>query len=333
MATEESSPILSATMAPAPAVIAAAPPLDLAARAFRVGVLFAAASALLFSTKGIIIKLAYAEGLDAETLMALRLGLALPVYLVIGAFSIRDRRRTGRALPDRRLVFATCLVGLLGYYVASYTDFLGLQYVSAQFERMILFTYPLLVVLFGAWFFGQKTRPAALVCIGIAYCGLALMVVEKLGETGSNVLLGTGLVLVAAVSFALYQLLAKPLISTVGPGLFTCIAMSAAAAAALLHFVLSHPLSALAVTPTAFWHAVLLAVGATILPSFLLASALHRISAQANSAIGMVSPAATIVLAFLILGERLTVLDVFGTMLVIGAVGWMTFGRARAAPA
>jgi len=330
MANRDVPPILSATMAPAPVAVADAPPLDHAARAFRVGILFAAASALLFSTKGIIIKLAYEEGLDAETLMALRLGLALPVYLVIGAFSIRDRRRTGRALPDRRLVFATCFVGLLGYYVASYTDFLGLQYVSAQLERMILFTYPLLVVLFGAWFFGQKTRPAALVCIAVAYCGLALMVVEKLGETGGNLLLGTGFVLVSAVSFAFYQLLAKPLISTVGPRLFTCIAMSAAAAAALLQFVLSHPLSALAVTPTASWYAVLLAVGATIVPSFLLASALHRISAQTNSAIGMVSPAATIVLAFVVLGERLTLLDVLGTLLIVGAVGWMTFGGRRA---
>lgn len=330
MATEDVPPILSATMAPAPVAIADAPPLDHAERAFRIGVLFAAASALLFSTKGIIIKLAYEEGLDAETLMALRLGLALPVYLVIGALSIRDRRRTGRALPNRRLVLGTCLVGLLGYYVASYTDFLGLIHVSAQFERMILFTYPLLVVLFGALFFGHKASPAVLVCMGIAYCGLALMVLEKLGETGSNLLLGTAFVLVSAASFAFYQLFAKPLISAVGPRLFTCIAMSAAAAAALLHFVLSHPLSALAVTPTAFWYAVLLAVGATIVPSFLLASALHRISAQANSAIGMVSPAATIVLAFFILGERLTLLDVLGTLLVIGAVGWMTFGTRKA---
>src|SRR5690606_20912241 len=139
------------------------------------------ASAILFSTKGIVIKLAYAEGLDAETLMALRLGLALPVYIVIGALSVRDRFRTARPLPARRLVLATCFVGLLGYYVASYTDFLGLLHISAQFERMILFTYPLLVVLFGAWFFGHRIRPSALVAIGIAYCGLALMVIEKLG--------------------------------------------------------------------------------------------------------------------------------------------------------
>ncbi|MCW5713337.1 MAG: DMT family transporter [Bauldia sp.] len=331
MATQDAPPILSATVAPAPVAIADAPAFDQAARAFRVGILFAAASALLFSTKGIVIKLAYAEGLDAETLMALRLGLALPVYLVIGALSIRDRRRTGRALPPRRQVVAACFVGILGYYVASYTDFLGLRYVSAQFERMILFTYPLLVVLFGAWFFGQKPQRSAIIAIGIAYCGLALMVMEKLGEAGGNLLLGTGFVLCSAVAFAFYQLLAKPLISSIGPRLFTCIAMSAAAAVALLQFVLSHPLSALAVTPTAFWYAVLLAVGATILPSFLLASALHRISAQVNSAIGMVSPAATILLAFLILGERLTVLDVIGTLLVIGAVGWMTFGGRKAA--
>ncbi|MGV8839384.1 MAG: DMT family transporter [Bauldia sp.] len=333
MASEAAPPALSATTAPAPVALADAPSTDHGARAYRIGVLFAAAAAFLFSTKGIVIKLAYEEGLDAETLMALRLGLSLPVYLAIGVFSIRDHRKTGRPLPGLRLVASACFVGFLGYYVASYTDFLGLQYVSAQFERMIIFTYPLLVVLFGAWFFGQKARPAALVCIAIAYGGLALMIVEKLGEPGSNLFLGVGFVLASAIAFAFYQLLAKPVIGAMGPRLFTCIAMTAASVVALLQFAVTHPISALAVTPTAFWYAVLLAVGATVIPSFLLASALHRISAQSNSAISMVSPPATIVLAFLVLGERLSVLDAVGIVLVLGAVAWMTLGDRRAAMA
>lgn len=331
MPSEAAPPVLSATTAPAPVAMADAPPIDHGARAYRVGVLFAAAAAFLFSTKGVVIKLAYEEGLDAETLMALRLGLSLPVYLAIGALSIRDRRKTGRPLPGRRLVLSACFVGFLGYYVASYTDFLGLEYVSAQFERMIIFTYPLLVVLFGAWFFGQKARPAAFVCIAIAYGGLALMIVEKLGEPGSNLFLGIGLVLVSAIAFAFYQLLAKPVIGAMGPRLFTCIAMTAASVVALVQFFVTHPVAALAVSPTAFWYSVLLAVGATIIPSFLLAAALHRISAQANSAISMVSPPATIVLAYFVLGETLTVLDAAGVGLVLAAVAWMTFGDRRAA--
>ena len=129
------------TIEPAPPVLAAPSAERAAARSLRVGYAFAAASALLFSTKGIIIKLGYQEGLDAETLLALRLGIALPVFLAIGALSLRDRARKARPLPSLRLVAASAGVGLLGYYFAAYTDFLGLQYISAQFERMILFTF------------------------------------------------------------------------------------------------------------------------------------------------------------------------------------------------
>jgi drug/metabolite transporter (DMT)-like permease len=316
---------------PAPPVLAATP--DAAARrSIRLGYLFGIASALLFASKGVVVKLAYQEGLDAETLLALRLGLALPVYLAIGALSFRDRARTGRPLPVRRLVIASALVGLLGYYVASYTDFLGLQYISAQFERMILFTFPLFVVLFGAWFFNLPARREVLIAIAVAYAGLAIMFFGRLDSIGgADIALGVAFVLAAAIAYAFYQLLAKPLIASVGPRLFTCIAMTAAAAAALLQFVLTHPLSDLSVSATAFWYSVLLAVGATIAPSFLLAAALHRISAQANSTIGMLSPIGTIILAWIVLGETLSGLDIAGTALVILAVGWISLRERSAA--
>lgn len=321
MAIDPAPPVLIPVLPPTPA--------ETAARALRVGYIFAAASAVLFSTKGVVIKLAYAEGLDAPTLLALRMGIALPVYLAIGALSLRDRARTARPLPPARLVLATALVGLLGYYVASYTDFLGLQYISAQFERMILFTFPLFVVLFGAWFFKLPMVRSVLVAIAIAYSGLALIFVTKFGEFGQQTAIGALWVLAAAISFAFYQLLAKPLIGQVGPRLFTCIAMIAASAAALLQFFVTHPVSDLAVSNAALWYSILLAFGATIVPTFLLAAALHRISAQANATIAMLSPTVTIALAWVVLDERMTALDLAGAALVFAGVGWMTLGNRR----
>ncbi len=316
---------------PAPPVLADLPPgEEAAARSVRIGYVFAATSALLFSAKGVVIKLAYGEGLDAETLMASRLGLALPVYLAIGALSLHDRFRRSRPLPSRRLVLAAAGVGLLGYYGASYLDFLGLETISAQFERMILFTFPLFVVLFGAWFFGLPARREVLLAIAVSYAGLALMFAGKVSVLGSDIVLGALFVLVAAVISAFYQLLAKPLIGAVGPRLFTCIAMSAAAGAVLIQFFATHPVEALSVSPAAFRYAALLAVGATIVPSFLLAAALHRISAQENATIGMLSPVATIALAAIVLGERMTAVDIAGAALVILGVGWMTIGDRRA---
>jgi drug/metabolite transporter (DMT)-like permease len=295
-----------------------------ASRAMWIGYGLAALGAVLFSTKAIFIKLAYAEGINAETLLALRMLLSLPFYVSIGLLSVAERHRTGRELPSGGLVFRAALVGLLGYWFASYTDFLGLVYISAQFERLILFTYPAFVVLFGALFFAQPIRPKALTGIAISYAGLALIFLADGSVPSGDLGKGAALVFSAAIAFALYQLLAKDLIGKIGPRLFTCIAMSGAAVAALLQFALTQPLESILVTPKLLGYGVLLAIGATVLPSFLLNAALQKISAQANATIGTLSPVVTILLAVMILGERFTLIDAAGTALVIAGVGWFT---------
>src|SRR5690606_25615223 len=164
----------------APLVIASeTPPISINPAAerpgyLRMGYFFAAMGAFLFSSKAIAIKLAYEDAtIDAETLLALRMALSPPFYAVIAAIALRDRRRRAEPLPSRGLVVESALVGALGYWFASYTDFLGLEYISASFERLILFTYPFFVVVFGAVFFGKRISPRALLAIGISYIGLA----------------------------------------------------------------------------------------------------------------------------------------------------------------
>jgi drug/metabolite transporter (DMT)-like permease len=131
------------------------------------------------------------------------------------------------------------------------------------------------------------------------------------------------------VTFALYQLFAKQLIGQIGPQLFTCIAMSGAAGAALLQFAITQPLSDILVGPRLLAYGLLLAIGATVVPSFLLNAALQRISAQANATIGTLSPVVTIALAILILREPVTWTDAAGSALVIAGVGWFTLGDRR----
>ena len=300
-----------------------------APRSNTTGYALAAAGALLFSTKAIAIKLAYAESVDAETLLALRMLLALPFYAVIGVYSLRDRIVTGRGLPGARLVAMTIAAGLLGYWVSSYLDFLSLEYISAQVERLILFTYPLFVVIFGALFFGQKLSGRALIAIGISYIGLMVIFGQNAMTGGQDGLIGGLLVLAAAVIFAFYQLFAKNLIAVIGPRLFTCIAMGGAAVGAIGQFFITHPASDLIVSQRVWLISVYLAIGATVLPSFFNNAALHRISAQANATIGNLSPVATIILAWLILGEVLSPLAWFGTVLVLAGVAWFTIAERK----
>ncbi len=304
------------------------PPAQAVAAAARgtveLGYAFAAIGAILFSTKAIAIKLAYGGPVDAATLLALRMALAVPVYVAIGVLAVIDMRRRGKPLPPLKILFHAALVGALGYWFASYADFIGLEFISAQFERLILFTYPLFVVIFGALFFRQPIRMRAIGAILVSYAGLMLIFVEKVESGGSNAIIGAGFVLASALAFAFYQLLAKSVIAVMGPRLFTCVAMSGAAIGAFATFLVQHPVGDLAVSQRVFALSVFLAIGATVLPSFFLNAALHRISAQANAAIGTVSPVVTIVLAVIFLGESLSPVGMFGAALVLAGVAWFT---------
>ncbi len=291
------------------------------------GMLFAAAGAILFSTKAIAIKLAYEEPIDAETLLALRMIISLPVFVFIGAWSVLDRRREGRGFPGWRLIFGTIILGLVGFWLSSYFDFLGLEYISAQLERLILFTYPVFVVIFGALFFRQPISRRAVIAIGISYAGLVTVLSQDLAEGGDGIVTGSLLVLACAIMFALYQLFAKDYISQIGPRLFTCIAMSAGAAGAIGQFFLTHPPSMLHVSGRTWTLAAFIAIGSTVLPSFLMSAALHRIPAQTNAAIGTLSPIVTIILAWAILGEAMTLIGWLGTALVIAGIGWFTLAE------
>ncbi len=294
-----------------------------------IGYALAAAGAILFSSKGVIIKFAYAEKVDTETLLALRMGLSVPIYVAIGLIALSRQGRP--AALEGRMVAASLAVGVLGYWFASYTDFLGLVYISAPFERLILFTYPLFTVLLGAAFFGQPFRMRALLAFALSYAGLALVFAKDAQAGGVDAIrTGAALVLCSAVAFALYQLLAKPRIGAIGPKLFTCIAMSGAAVASLIQFLLLRDLSVLAGLSARAWVvAIVLAAIGTVVPSFLLSAALHRISAQANAVIGTISPVATLALAALLLGEQVTAVDLLGAALVLAGVGWFTLAERK----
>jgi drug/metabolite transporter (DMT)-like permease len=303
------------------------------------GYLLAGFGSILFAMKGILIKLAYGTGnaiaVDAITLLALRMSFAMPVYVVIGALTWRDRIKDGVPLPAGRLVLLACLVGLLGYYLSSYLDFQGLVYLSAQFERLILYTYPVFVMILGALFFGGRLTRLGILALVVSYAGIATIFLDGGAGQGPHVALGVALVLGSAFTFALYQLLAKSLITQVGSRMFTCVAMTAASIGMLTHFFAWKGVSALFALPA---HIVLigavLAIFATVLPSFMLNAALGRIGAEAVAMIGTLSPVATIAMAIMVLGEPFTLTDAFGTLLVIAGVGLFTWhdGRRRAAP-
>jgi Predicted permease, DMT superfamily len=306
-----------------------APPLTStsAPRFDTVGYAFAIGGAVLFSTKGIFIKLAYAHGVATETLLALRMAVALPVYAVI--FLVLLKRTPGiiGKLGGRTLL-ATMLVGLLGYYVSSYLDFAGLQFVSAQYERLVLFTYPFFVLVLGVWFFGDRMAWGVVPGMLISYLGLAVIFGWNLVAEPQGLFAGTALVMAAALTFALYQHLAKRQMKVIGSGVFTCIGMSTAALAAIGQDAVVHGVGNLAsLDAQTLGYGLALGIFGTVLPSFLMNAGIARIGARATSTTAGIGPVVTAVIAVVVLGEAFTVFHAVGTALVIAGI--TLFGRAE----
>jgi drug/metabolite transporter (DMT)-like permease len=296
-----------------------------------IGYSLAAAGAALFSSKAIFIKLAYLERSDASLMLASRMAFSLPFFIVIGLYAFNKRRQAGLPAPGMKMIALAAVNGFIGYYIASYLDFAGLLFITAQLERLVLFTYPVFVMLLGFMFFKGRITSSGIIAALITYAGLALVFANGITIEGWSTTIGTVLVLGAALTFALYQLLAKNLIGGLGSLLFTSIGMSAASIAGLTHYAVT----ATQIAPHVSYHYLALAAGtaifATVVPSFLINAGLGRIGPQATSMISTISPLVTIILAMIFLGEAFTLVDAIGTALILAGIGYYTWADSRAA--
>jgi drug/metabolite transporter (DMT)-like permease len=272
------------------------------------GYAFAAAGAILFSTKGIFIKLAYAHGVTTEMLLSLRMLVALPVYLVI-LVTILRREESLRRLLTPRIVLTSMAVGILGYY-------------------LVLFTYPFFVLLFGVWIFGDRMVWGVVPAMLVSYAGLLVIFGWNLAVNPDGLVLGTLLVLGSAITFALYQHLAKRQMLVLGAGLFTCIGMSTAAVCAIgQNLLVAGPASYLALEPEIWAYGLALGILGTVLPSFLMNMGMARIGARATSSTAAFGPVVTIIIAVIVLSEPFTMYHAIGTLLVLA--GSVLFTRAE----
>lgn len=283
----------------------------------NVGLAYAVLGAILFSTKSVIIKLAYAHPVTPEALLALRLLFALPFYLFVAL------RARSAATPMSSVDWLKVVgLGLMGYYVASIFDFLGLTYISAGLERLILYTYPLFVLLLSAVAFGRRVTGRDALAFCAAYGGITLVVLDDGAKlAAANLGAGVTLVLLAAASYAVYLVGSQQLIPRIGAARYTALTMPAAAAGALVHFAVTEPVARLFEQPAAIYgYALFLGVFSTVLPTFLISAGLARIGAAKTAMVGAIGPIATMLLAWPLLGEPITVVQLIGSALVVYGV-------------
>lgn len=281
------------------------------------GALFALLAAAGFSAKAILVKLAYADQVDAITLLALRMMFSVPVFLAVTLWTNTNKQYAALTWRDR---FAVLALGLTGYYLASYLDFLGLQYISAGLERLILFLYPTMVVVLTAWLYRQAIKPREKLALILSYAGIALVFVHDVGMRENGVWTGALLVFGSALAYAIYLIGADHSIARIGATRFTAYAMTVASAASIVQFAVTHPLNSLILSKRVYYLGLAMAVFSTVLPAFLLSAAMRRIGAGTTALIGAIGPVSTIYLAWAFLGEGVSLTQITGSMLVLAGV-------------
>jgi drug/metabolite transporter (DMT)-like permease len=282
----------------------------------------AVAGAIAFSGKAIIVKLAYRHGVDAVTLIMLRMLFALPLFLGMAWWSSRGKPAISRA--DWLGIVG---LGVSGYYLASFLDFAGLQYISASLERLILYLNPTLVMLLGWILYRKSFNGRQIVGMAISYAGVILVFGQEVQLEGTNVALGALLVFASAVSYAAYLVYSGSMVQRLGALRLVGLATSVACMCCIVQFLLLRPVSsAFDVAPPVIWLSLLNATACTAVPVVRVMMAIERIGATMSAQTGMVGPMSTILMGVLILDEPFTAGIAAGTVLVVAGI--FVFSRA-----
>jgi len=285
-----------------------------------IGILWGIFGVVLFSTKAILVKLAYRYEVDTLELLLFRMLFSVPFYLII----LLSIQRKEKHVPTKKDGLWIILFGFLGYYMASYFDFLGLNYIKAGLERIILFIYPTIVVLLGYVFFKDRISRQQGIAICITYFGVLITFWGELDFSGNKTLWGGFLVFLSAITYASYLVGSGWLIPKYGVLRFTCYAMIVSTCCVLVHYSFNGDWNLACFPMPVYVYGLLMAIISTLIPSFLVSASIKRLGASSFSILGSLGPVSTIILAYVFLGEQLTYLQLLGMLVVIAGVTYLS---------
>ena len=289
------------------------------------GMLMAAAGAIAFSGKAIIVKLAYRYGVDAVTLLMYRMLFALPLFVVMAWWAGR-----GKPALDKRQWLAVLGLGFSGYYMASFLDFWGLQYISASLERLILYLNPTLVLLLAWLVYGRRIGARQAWAMALSYAGVFVVFSHEVRFEGTATAIGAALVFGSAISYAVYLMFSGEFVKQLGSLRLVGLATTVACLLCIAQFVVLRPFSAALVAPEVISLSLFNAVFCTAVPVLLVMMGIERIGSGLASQFGMIGPMSTLVMGSLILDEPFTAWVVAGTVLVLLGVFWASRIKAPA---
>lgn len=284
------------------------------AKNFWLGIFLGVLGIVLFSSKAVMVKLAYQYEVNAITVLLLRMLFSFPFYVVI-AFLYRNKNQEIKT--SKIDYYWVIFFGLVGYYLASYFDFVGLTYIKASLERIILFVYPTIVILLNRLFLKQPITKIQILAIFLSYVGIVIAFSDEVEISGNNSYLGGFFVLLSAITYASYLAGSGWLIPKFGVVKFTAYAMLVSCLCVFIHFSFISNTDLLSLPWQVYGYGFLIAVFATVIPSFLVSASIKMISSSNFAIVAGIGPISTIVLASFFLNESLTLLQIFGAVLVI----------------
>ncbi len=281
-------------------------------KARTLGILAGVTGILLFSSKAVMVKMAYQYGVDSISLLLLRMVFALPFYLIVGTL-----RKPLSPITGNDYLWLIAL-GLIGYYLASYFDFTGLKFIKASLERLILFIYPTLVVLISYLAFRKKISRQQALGIFITYLGIVVIFGTELHlGNQADVTIGGMLIFLSAVTYAAYLVGSGWLIPKFGSTVFTAYAMIVSCLAVIIHYSLLSSSNLFEFPWEVYVIGFLMAFFATVVPSFLISYAIKNLGATNFSIFGSLGPISTISLAYVFLEERISPLQMIGALIIL----------------
>ncbi|RRB03863.1 DMT family transporter [Larkinella rosea] len=290
---------------------------------YWIGALLVFLAAFCFALKGVLIKLAYQYQIDTISLLTLRMVFALPFYVFI---ALKLSKRLPPVQLSTRNWLMLALLGIMGYYIASYMNFLGLVYITASLERILLFVYPTFVLLLGVVIYGRKVNRLQLLAVLLTYSGIIVAFVPNIGSgQQKDVFLGAFWVILSGLVYAVYLVGSDTMIARVGSQRYTCYAMIVATLVIVIHCLIANGLDLFRFPAPVYQLALLMAVLVTVIPTFLIAEGIKRIGSGNASIVASIGPIFTIILATTFLDETITLYQFLGTLLVLFGVfliGW-----------
>lgn len=274
---------------------------------------------VLFSGKAIVVKLAFTYNANAETIIALRMLMALPLFWAIFWWQARRLTMSRLSLVDQIKIF---ILGFLGYFFSSYLDFLGLQYISVGLERIVLYLTPTIVLLISYFVLNKHISRLQWYALIVGYLGVIVVFIQDASSTGSAALLGMGLVFASACSYAIYMIGSGEMVKRVGSVRMVVYASSASVLLSVIQILFYEPMALFTQATPVYWLSLLNASLCTVIPMLLIMIAINRVGSPLVAQAGILGPVSTLFMGWAVLSEPITLLQIGGMILVMGAM-WL----------